>query len=76
MATISVTRKERGAKIPDQEIERVNASSYWVKSQSSKGGYSVTNFPGVWSCECFDQKFRGIKCKHIYAVESAISTST
>jgi hypothetical protein len=54
-------------------LEKVNFSTFWVKSQSGKGGYSVTNFNGVWSCDCPDNRYRQIKCKHIYAVEASVS---
>jgi hypothetical protein len=27
----------------------------------------VTNFNGVWCCDCFDHRFRGVTCKHIFA---------
>ncbi|MGA3111586.1 MAG: SWIM zinc finger family protein [Candidatus Bathyarchaeia archaeon] len=73
MATTLTTRQERGAKISAQGIERINETSFWVKSQSGKGGYSVTMFQGKWTCDCPDNRFRGVTCKHVYAVESALS---
>ena len=72
MATQILTRKQRGERIIPQDIEQINPSTFWVRSQSGKAGYSVTMFQGKWTCDCFDHKFRGIKCKHIYAVESKI----
>ena len=71
MATQILTRKQKGeeiAKLPE-DVERINDSSFWVRSQSGKGGYSVTLCHGKWSCDCFDHKYRQIKCKHIHAVE-------
>lgn len=50
-------------------IKRMNASRYLVKSQSAHGKYVVTSNKLGWVCTCPDQKFRGVKCKHIYAVE-------
>jgi hypothetical protein len=73
MATTVQTRKERGEHILPQDIEQVNPSTFWVKSQSGKGGYSVTLFQGRWACDCPDNRYKGAKCKHIYAVESSLS---
>src|SRR5215218_1153307 len=50
-------------------IKRMNASRYLVKSQSGNGKYVVSATKLSWVCSCPDQKFRGVKCKHIYAVE-------
>jgi len=67
-----LTRKQRGDKIASQDIDQINSSTFYVRSQSGKGGYSVTMFQGKWTCDCFDHKYRGKKCKHIYAVESKV----
>ena len=50
-------------------IKRMNASRYLVKSQSGNGKYVVSSTKLGWVCSCPGQKFRGVKCKHIYAVE-------
>jgi len=42
---------------------------YVVKSQNGNGGYDVCSTDLGWVCSCPDHKFRGIKCKHIFAVE-------
>jgi len=76
MATQIQTRKQRGDKIVANDIEQINPESFWVKSQSGKGGYSVTLFQGKRTCDCFDHKFRGVKCKHIFAVESSMPKQT
>ena len=73
MATQIQTRKQRGEQIIADDIEQINPESFWVKSQSGKGGYSVTMFQGKWTCDCFDHKYRQIKCKHVYAIETYIS---
>jgi len=68
---LTTTRQERGeaiAKLPNQ-IQRIDESVYIVKSQSAHGEYRVTKAYGEWLCECPDYKFRGVKCKHIFAVE-------
>ncbi|MGH9984773.1 MAG: DDE-type integrase/transposase/recombinase [Nitrososphaeraceae archaeon] len=50
-------------------IKRMNSSRYLVKSQSGSGKYVVSATKIGWVCSCLDHKFRGVKCKHIYAVE-------
>jgi putative transposase len=71
MATqLQTTREQRGeaiAKLSGQ-IRRVDESLYTVKSQSGNGEYCVTKVNGEWLCECPDNKFREVKCKHIHAV--------
>jgi transposase-like protein len=70
MATIT-TREERGeaiAKLSNQ-IHRVDDNLYTVKSQSGNGEYFVTKVDNEWMCECPDNKYRHVKCKHIFAVE-------
>ena len=73
MATQLLTRKQRGEKIASEDIVQINSSSYFVRSQSGKGGYSVSLFLGKWSCDCFDHKYRQVQCKHIHAVQAQIS---
>jgi transposase-like protein len=71
MATITTTREERGeaiAKLQNQ-IQRVDELTYTVESQSRNGEYCVTKVCGEWLCECPDNKYRHVKCKHIFAVE-------
>jgi putative transposase len=65
------TREERGQQIAklNGQIQRVDECIYTVKSQSGNGDYCVTKVDGEWVCECPDNKFRHVKCKHIIAVE-------
>jgi len=68
---VTTTREERGeaiAKLSNQ-IQRVDELIYTVKSQSGHGEYCVTKVCGEWICECPDNKYRHVKCKHIFAVE-------
>jgi len=51
------------------QIKRVQESRYLVKSQSGRGKYEVSFIGKDWSCSCPDHEFRGVKCKHIWAVE-------
>jgi hypothetical protein len=70
MATQILTRKQRGDMIAPEDIEQINSSSYFVKSQAGHSGYSVTRVGQRWSCDCPDFRFRQIKCKHIHAAEA------
>jgi putative transposase len=72
---LTTTRQERGQQIAklDGQIKRVDECFYSVKSQSGNGEYAVTKVDGKWICECPDNKYREVKCKHIIAVE--ISTT-
>jgi len=65
------TREERGEAIAklSSQIQRVDEQIYTVKSQSGNGEYCVTKVCGEWICECPDNKYRHVKCKHIFAVE-------
>jgi DNA-directed RNA polymerase subunit RPC12/RpoP len=71
MATqILATRQERGQQIAQLkgQIQRVDENFYTVKSQSGNGEYAVTKVNGEWMCECPDNKYRHVQCKHIHAV--------
>ena len=68
---LTTQREERGqviAKLSNQ-IERVDDCLYTVKSQSCNGEYCITKVDNEWLCECPDNKYRHVKCKHIFAVE-------
>lgn len=74
--TITITtREERGEQIAklSGQIQRVEESLYTVKSQSGNGEYCVTKVDGEWLCECPDNKFRHVTCKHIFAVDFSAS---
>lgn len=70
MATVTVNREEQGQLIAKVSgaIKRINRG-YKVLSQSGNGSYVVVSTPLGWVCACPDHKFRGVKCKHIFAVE-------
>jgi transposase-like protein len=69
------TREERGEAIAKQQnqIKRIDASTYIVKSQSNNGEYCVSKNRDGWACECPDYVYRHVKCKHIFAVEFSVS---
>jgi transposase-like protein len=67
-------RKERGLEIANRssQIKRVDERNYEVLSQNGNGSYLVSQTEKAWICECPDHRFRGVKCKHIWAVEFSI----
>ncbi len=72
-------REERGLEIVNKHknhIQRVNALSYQVLSQNGNGNYTVSKVDAEWICECLDHKFRGLKCKHSWAVEFSLKIRT
>jgi putative transposase len=71
MAMLTTTREERGQAIVELEnqIRRIDDCTYTVKSQSHEGEYCITKVDGQWLCECPDNEYRQVKCKHIIAVE-------
>jgi putative transposase len=66
-----VIREEKGKRIASKKdaVKRLNDTKYRVRSQSGNGMYYVENTEIGWKCDCPDHKFRGMKCKHIWAVE-------
>jgi putative transposase len=74
-AQLTTTREERGQQIAklNGQIKRIDQSFYAVKSQSGNGEYAITKVDHEWICECPDNKYRHVKCKHIYAVEFSLS---
>ena len=71
-AQLTTTRQERGeaiAKAKESQITRIDDYTYRVLSQSGNGEYIVCLSEDEWRCKCPDHRFRGVKCKHIWAVE-------
>jgi transposase-like protein len=64
-------RQQRGELIAKarRNLKRINKLTYRVRSQTNGGYYHVRTTSIGWCCECADYKFRGVKCKHIFAVE-------
>jgi uncharacterized Zn finger protein len=62
---------ERGQTIANLQgqIKRIDDVFYAVKSQSGKRRICGTKIDGNGYCECPDNKYRHVKCKHIFAVE-------
>ena len=66
-----IERKEQGRLIAQANglVKRNDETSYTVSSQSGNGSYDVVSTEFGWNCSCPDSTYRGIKCKHIHAVE-------
>jgi transposase-like protein/DNA-directed RNA polymerase subunit M/transcription elongation factor TFIIS len=65
-------REEKASKMVSDnvEIKQVDESVYQVPSQTEKGkAYQVVNVGEEWECECPDNQFRLVQCKHIIAVK-------
>ncbi|MGA7370583.1 MAG: DDE-type integrase/transposase/recombinase [Nitrososphaeraceae archaeon] len=64
-------REQRGQIIAraGRTIKRINKFTYRVKSQTNGKYYHVKTTDIGWKCDCPDHKYRGVKCKHIFAVE-------
>jgi hypothetical protein len=69
------SRQERGQIIATAKraIQRINSLEYLVESQSGNTKYEVSSTKLGWVCSCPDQRFRRVKCKHIYAVENSFA---
>jgi len=75
MATVQEeARKMRGQQIAQVEsnVRRLDATEYRVRSQSGNGEYQVFSTEAGWYCSCPDVAFRGVKCKHAFAVELSL----
>jgi transposase len=72
MTSIAVgTREDRGKAIASQgdQIKKVKANQFKVKSQSGHGYYDVKQTDHGMTCTCRDFITRGGKCKHILATK-------
>lgn len=68
-------REERGQAIANNEgqVKRIDDLLYIVKSQSGNGEYTVNKVNSEWLCDCPDNKYRHIPCKHIHAVNFSLT---
>jgi len=66
-------RETRGEAIARQFgwVRRIDEFNYKVHSQSGDFEYDVMSGELGWLCSCPDAMYRGMKCKHIHAVELA-----
>ena len=76
MATqLTTTREERGQTIAQHngQVSRVDDYLYTVKSQSGNGDYAITKVDNEWVCQCPDNTYRHLECKHIHAVKFSLT---
>ncbi len=64
--------REEAGKLLQNNIERIDEFEYKIKSASSNEVYQIISTELGWICSCPDHMYRGIKCKHIYAVEFSL----
>ncbi|MFH0897321.1 MAG: DDE-type integrase/transposase/recombinase [Candidatus Bathyarchaeota archaeon] len=68
-------RETRGLQIVNDkknQIKKIDDSNYKVLSQNGNGSYLVFLIDDGWVCECPDYRFRGLKCKHLWAIELSL----
>ncbi|WP_428324448.1 IS6 family transposase [Nitrosopumilus sp.] len=67
-------REQRGIEIAKKQdqIKRLDESTYKVKSQNYVRTYNVISTEQGWICDCPDHTYRHLCCKHIHAVEFSI----
>ena len=67
-------RMMRGKEIAQVEsnVRRIDQNEYRVRSQSGDGEYEVLQTEAGWNCSCPDFQYRGVKCKHAFAVELSL----
>ena len=64
-------RKRQGELIAKAKgsIKRLDDRNYIVNSQSGDGLYTIQLTELGFVCSCADHVYRGVKCKHIIAIE-------
>src|ERR687887_160867 len=64
-------RQQQGQLIAQAKgaIKRLDDKNYVVASQSNNGSYNIQVNELGFVCSCPDHVYRGVKCKHIHAVE-------
>lgn len=70
------TREQRGIALAKAKDIKQKGALWVVPSQSGSGSYVVEPGTQQPNCTCPDFETRGIKCKHLYAVEFTIRHST
>jgi putative transposase len=66
------TNREDSGRLLQNNVRRLNDSNYQVKSSTRDEIYKIIITSIGWVCSCADHMFRGVKCKHIYAVEFSL----
>ena len=72
MSKYQQTNREESGKLLQNNVKRINDSNYQIKSLIRDEIYRIIATSIGWVCSCADHMFRGVKCKHIYAVEFSL----
>jgi hypothetical protein len=69
---MSVHRQQEGElkALAKGSIKILDDGNYIVNSQSGNGSYNVQLTTLGFVCSCPDHIYRGVKCKHIHAIEA------
>ena len=76
--TKQIFRKHQGELIAQAKgsIRILDDRNYIVNSQSGNDSYHVQLTEHGANCSCPDYSFRGVKCKHIHAIEFSFMTAS
>ena len=66
------TNRKKSGKHLRNTVKRINDTIYQVKSITKDETYRIVKTPQGWVCSCPDYTYRGVKCKHMYAVEFSL----
>lgn len=63
------TRREKGFKLA--RLARRGAGAIWTVPSETRSSRTYVVDPDAGTCTCPDHRERGVKCKHVWAVEHA-----
>jgi putative transposase len=71
MSNQTYDRRQQGQLIAQAKgsIKRLDDKRYIVNSQSGSGSYNIHITELGFVCSCPDHVYRGVKCKHIHAID-------
>jgi putative transposase len=72
MSKYQQVNREESGRLLQNNVKRLNDRNYQVKSLTRDEVYKILITSIGWVCSCADHMFRGVKCKHIYAVEFSL----
>ncbi len=64
--------REEAGKLLQRSVQRVDEFEYKIKSASNNEVYQIISTELGWIYSCPDHMFRGVKCKHVYAIEFSL----
>lgn len=70
--SLLANHRQESGKLLQSEVKRVSDTDYKIKSSDRKNTYHIIATEIGWVCSCPDHMYRGVKCKHIYAVEFSL----